>query len=111
MEVNREFCRENPELFTVSVNEMDTLLDSKIKFQGSEYTTFAVAYCNTVHFIARIKMNDGVYEYDGTSSQGRLHLLEFHDPFTEKILTISGNKYKAQMVWYKKSLASSIDQN
>ena len=90
---------------------MDTLLDSKIKFQGSEYKTFAVAYCNTVHFIARIKMNDGVYEYDGISSQGRLNLLELHDPFTEKILTISGNKYKAQMVWYKKSLASSIDQN
>jgi hypothetical protein len=81
---------------------MDTLLDPVISFRESDYEIFAVGYTNEVHYIARIKTHDGIYEYDGMVMHGRLQLVTRRYPFAEKIMTMSGSRYKAQMVWYKK---------
>jgi hypothetical protein len=102
LESNRTFNNQNPLFLTVSVNLMDTLLDSVISFRESDYEIFAVGYTNEVHYIARIKTHDGIYEYDGMVMHGRLQLVTRRYPFAEKIITMSGSRYKAQIVWYQK---------
>jgi hypothetical protein len=102
LESNRTFNNQNPLFLTVSVNLMDTLLDPVISFRESDYEIFSVGYTDKAHYIARIKTHDGIYEYDGMVMHGRLQLVTLLHPFAEKIITVSGSRYKAQMVWYKK---------
>ena len=101
LSVTRSFNSKNPMIIVVSLNLMNTLINPFIIFQGSEYEIFAVAYTNGGHYIARIRRHDGVYEYDGNYSHGRLLKVERSNPLSEKIITMSGWQYKAQMVWYK----------
>ena len=61
-----------------------------------------MAYTDGGHYIARIKRHDGVYEYDGNYIRGRLQLVNRRDPFAERIISMSGSAYKAELVWYKK---------
>jgi hypothetical protein len=81
---------------------MDTLLDPVLSFRESDYEIFSVGYTDEAHYIARIKTHDGIYEYDGSVMHGRLQLVALLHPFAEKIITVSGSRYKAQIVWYKK---------
>lgn len=102
MDVTRVFDNQNPLIITVSVLLSDTLLNLNVTFQGSDYDIFAVAYTDTNHFIARIQRDDGVYEYDGMRLKGRLQRVHRRNPLSEKIITMSGSKYRAQLVWYVK---------
>ena len=102
LNVTRVFSNTNPLIIAVSVCRMPTLLDPTLCFKGSNYSIFAVAYTNETHFLARIKINDFVYEYDGMKVEGRLQIVTDTKPFSEKIITISKKDYKSQMLWYKK---------
>ena len=88
-------------MITISVNLMDTLINSSINHKGSDYSLFAVAYTDEIHYIARIIIDNTVYEYDGMNYTGQLRLIECQDPFARRIKTLSGSKYKAQMIFYK----------
>ena len=103
MEVVRIFSDVNPILFTVSTCSMDTLIDPIVTIQGSNYSIFAVAYTNGSHFMARIKLFDNYYEYDGLKESGRLRKIMVAKPFAEKIKTLSNRFYESQMIWYKKT--------
>ena len=101
LNVTRDFSSQNPIMITVSVNLMDTLIDSSINHKGSDYSLFAVAYTDEIHYIARIIIDNTVYEYDGMKYTGQLRLIKCQDPFARRIKTLSGSKYKAQMIFYK----------
>ena len=103
MEVVRTFSEVNPILIAVSISRMDTLVDPILSFRGSNYSVFAVAYTDNNHFLARIKLSDGVYEYDGMKVSGRLQKLTVGNPLQGKIKTLYKKMYKSQMIWYKKN--------
>ena len=71
-ETFRQFHQQNPTTFAFRVNLTDTSLDSLINYNGSDYNIFAVGYVGGKHFIARIKIENTVYEYDGTVKGGLL---------------------------------------
>lgn len=100
--VKRVFHTPNPLILVFSLSHMNSLLNPVINFEGTSYDIFAVAYTDGGHYIGRIKRPDGVYEYDGNYMRGRLQLVNRSDPFAEKIISISGSRYKAEVVWYKK---------
>jgi hypothetical protein len=100
--VSRIFHVPNPIILVFSLSKMNTLLNPVINFEGSNYDIFAVAYTDGVHYMARIKRHDGVYEYDGIYMRGRLQLLNRRDPFAERIISMSGSPYKAELAFYKK---------
>ena len=54
--------------------------------------------------MARIQILDSVYEYDGMSNNGKFQVAERSNPLAEKIMTMSGSQYKAQMAWYKRDI-------
>jgi hypothetical protein len=80
---------------------MNTPIDPMINFAGLVYNIFAVDYSNGGHFIARIQMEDAVYEYDGMVRRGLLQVLSNRNQFTNRIKTLRGDKYSAQMEWYQ----------
>ena len=88
MEVVRTFSDVNPSLIAVSMSRMETLVDPILSFKGSNYSVFDVAYTDNCHFLARIKLSDGVYEYDGMKVSGRLQKLTVGNPFQEKAKTL-----------------------
>jgi hypothetical protein len=53
---------------------MSTTLNHTIEFEGSDYSLFAVAYANGTYFMARIRLLNDVYEYDGMYMKGEPNL-------------------------------------
>jgi hypothetical protein len=72
LNVEREFI-EHPTLLTVSVADMNTAIDQNVFFQNLEYSIFAVGYRSQSHFIALLKVDDNILEYDGMVRNGLLH--------------------------------------
>jgi hypothetical protein len=80
---------------------MNTPIDPTINFAGSPYNIFPVGYSNGGHSIAKIQMEDAVYEYDGVVRRDLLQVLSNRNPFTNRIKTLRGVNYSAQTVWNK----------
>lgn len=95
--ISRQFQTKNPIIIAFSLNLMDTPIAPSITFEGSTYDVFAVGYGVGAHFIARIRIDDDVYEYDGIKKHGLLQLIHDKNPFTKKIRS----ETLAQMVWHK----------
>ena len=83
--------RAAPSVIVVSVAGIIIALDDVIRFDGSSYTIFAVAYRGNFHFNASVKLDNNIYEYDGLTG-------EFNNVYTDA----SNNNMKSQLVWYKK---------
>jgi hypothetical protein len=97
-DISRQFQERSPVTVAFSLNIMNTPIDPRINFAGSVYSIFAVVYSDGNHFIARIRIDHTVYEYDGMVRRG---LFQNPNPLTNRIKTPRGNDYNAQMVWYR----------
>lgn len=104
LDIHRNFVV-YPEMVTVSIAEMMTSIDKRLYFEGTQYSIFAVAYRGWSHFIALIKLQNEIYEYDGNSNLGKLrHFGIGDDCFTNVIGDTSNRLMKAVVIWYKKTL-------
>ena len=92
-----------PAVLAVSIGGMNTAVDEIVVFEGSFYSIFAVAYRGNLHFIALIKINNHIFEYDGLVQGGLLRRVasDLHI-FSNIYTSTSGSAMKAQIVWYKK---------
>lgn len=63
-------AKRNPILIQVSVNAIAPSLDPTNIFQESECLIFCVRCAGGSHFIARIKIVNDAYEYDGMLHSG-----------------------------------------
>jgi hypothetical protein len=100
--VSKIFHVPNPIILVFSLSKMNTLLNPVVNLERSNYDIFAEAYTDGGHNMARFKRHDGVYEKDGNNMRGRLQLLNRRDPFAERIISMSGSPYKAELALYKK---------
>jgi hypothetical protein len=96
----RNFIRA-PAILAVSVNGMVTKIDQILNYEGAAYSVFSVAYRGEGHFIALIKLDDIVYEYDGMVNDGLLRQVASDEyVFNNVYRDTSRRIMKAQIVWY-----------
>ena len=95
--------RAAPSVIVVSVGGINIALDDVIRFDGSSYTIFAVAYRGNFYFNALVKLENKIYEYDGCVQDGLIrHRSDMTGGFNSVYTDASNNNMKSQLVWYKK---------
>lgn len=94
-------------MIAISVDDMITAIDKTVFFENCEYSIFAVGYRGHAHFIAFLKLDNDIFEYDGMKERGRLRPVENStDYFKSVIKDLSRRTMNAVMIWYKKSSVS-----
>lgn len=85
-------------MIVVSTAGAKTIVEDSIVVRDVQYSIFAVGYLGESHFIALIKHDGQVYEYDGQVNDGELRVLK---PYCRRLKNNSKKKViKAQLVWY-----------
>ena len=91
-------CENPPIIIAFDVTPNLIQAAENIKLLEIDYTLFAVAYNKDNHFMALIKFNGKILEYDGLTDDGRL---SYHNK--DKFSSFLDNvKDKAVMYWYRR---------
>jgi hypothetical protein len=95
----------HPAIITVSIAGMTTRIDTNILYGEVQYSIFAVGYRGDMHFIALIKLQNEIFEYDGMIQNGLLRRVgNATDNFGNEIHDTTNRTIKAVVIWYTKSL-------
>ena len=94
----------HPSLLTVRIARMMCSIDKEILYEGVIYSIFAVGYRGGMHFIALIKLQNEIFEYDGMVQDGLLrHVGNNVELFTNIIHQTTSTEMKAMIIWYLRS--------
>ena len=90
-------------MIVVSIAGAKTIAEDSIVVRDAQYSIFAVGYLGESHFIALIKHDGQVYEYDGQVNDGELRVFKpYCQRFKNTIIDSKKRIMKAQLVWYSK---------
>jgi hypothetical protein len=102
LDIQRNFIGD-PELIAVSIAGAQTIIEEIIVVLDVQYSVFAVGYRGHLHFIAFIKHDGQVFEYDGQNQIGLLRPVVSDGQCFKNTITDSRQRImKAQLVWYSK---------
>lgn len=102
LNIERDFIG-SPEMIIVSIAGAKTIAEDSIVVRDAQYSIFAVGYLGESHFIALIKHDGQVYEYDGQVNDGELRVFKpYCQRFKNTIIDSKKRIMKAQLVWYSK---------
>lgn len=91
----------HPSMLCLSVAGMTTRIDKEILYEGAHYHIFAVGYRGAMHFIAWIRLQNEIFEYDGMIQNGLLRRVGSNpEILTNEIIDTKNRQMKAVVLWY-----------